>query len=421
MKKALLILTVLFFGTVVFNSGLKAQEKEKKFGISFSGYVKNDFFYDTREVVSAREGFLLLWPTNITPDANGVDINEHGKFNFLAIQTRLKGSITGPDAFGAKTSGVIEGEFFGTANADVNGFRLRHAIVKLDWENSQLLTGQYWHPLFVTECFPGTVSFNTGIGFQPFARNPQIKYSYKFGNIKLAATVFGERDFASRNMLGVANSDYIRNGSMPAANLHFNYGTKNADAGTALNTGFTVNYKSIRPSLTTTLNYITNETVDAISGSVYVNAKFSKINIKLAGSYVQNGSEVFIPGGYGIASIIDPSTNDVSYSPTAAATGWIDISTTGKKWNVGVFAGYNQNMGSSVDLIGFPGGLGTNLAHLYRVSPRVFFISGKVKVGAEVEYTVAGYGDGTYDIKGIPLNPTDVANVRILTAIYYSF
>ena len=67
---------------------------------------------------------------------NNIDINAKSGFNILSIQSRLTGKITGPDAFGAKTSGQLEGEFFGTADSDVNGFRLRHAFVKLDWENT---------------------------------------------------------------------------------------------------------------------------------------------------------------------------------------------------------------------------------------------------------------------------------------------
>ncbi len=49
----------------------KAEEKvkteENKFGVKFSGFVKNDFFYDTRQTVAAREGHFLLWPAAENP------------------------------------------------------------------------------------------------------------------------------------------------------------------------------------------------------------------------------------------------------------------------------------------------------------------------------------------------------------------
>jgi hypothetical protein len=104
---------------------LGAQEDKNKWGIKFGGFVKNDLIYDTRQTVNAREGHFLLYPANENLDIEGTDINGQPNFNMLAIQTRLKGTITAPDALGAKMSGAIEGAFFGHSNADVNGFRLR--------------------------------------------------------------------------------------------------------------------------------------------------------------------------------------------------------------------------------------------------------------------------------------------------------
>ena len=125
------ILFLLLFISPFF---LKAQEKdaEKSYGIKFSGFVKNDFFFDSRQTTAVREGHFLLYPKNVDPDNDGMDINAAPSFNFLSIQTRLKGAITGPDAFGAKTSGLIEGAFFGHTDGDINGFRLRHAYMKLN-------------------------------------------------------------------------------------------------------------------------------------------------------------------------------------------------------------------------------------------------------------------------------------------------
>lgn len=421
MKKVLPAFLIIFTFLCA-SDGLFAQTTENdKFGVSFHGYVKSDFFYDSRQTVDAREGHLLLWPKAPALDPNGVDINDHGSFNFLAIQTRLSAKITGPDALGAKTSGFFEAEFFGHSDADINGFRLRHAIIKFNWEKAELMTGQFWHPMFTLECYPGTVSFNTGLGFQPFSRNPQIKYSYKTGNIKIAATAFSERDFSSRNIAGVASSSYLRNSEMPALNISVNYGKEDKEKGTAFNAGFAANYISILPSLTTSAGFQTNQKVNALSGIVYANAKLSKINFKIAGIYAENGCNMTIPGGFGVLDTLNLTTADVSYIPTRSAIGWIDISSTGKVWQFGVFAGYNKNLGTDKDLKGTFGGLGTNIEHLYRVSPRVNYFAGKVQIGAEVEYTVAAYGDGTYDSKAVPLNAKEVGNVRFILGVYYHF
>jgi hypothetical protein len=157
MKKSLFL--VLF--SVILTATSIAQDNNS-FGIRFSVFVKTDIFWDSRQTVAAREGHFLLYPQNEKLDANDEDINAKANFNMLSIQTRLRGTITGPDALGAKTSGVIEGAFFGHTSGDINGFRLRHAFVKLNWTRTELLVGQYWHPAFVTYCFPGVVSFNTG-------------------------------------------------------------------------------------------------------------------------------------------------------------------------------------------------------------------------------------------------------------------
>jgi hypothetical protein len=121
MKKVLILLCT-------FSSLLFSQTDKQSFGISFSGFVKTDIFYDTRQSVVIREGHFLLYPQNENLDVNGNDVNDKSSFNMLSIQTRLNGKITGPDAIGAKTSGVIEGEFFGHSESDINGFRLRHAL-----------------------------------------------------------------------------------------------------------------------------------------------------------------------------------------------------------------------------------------------------------------------------------------------------
>ena len=185
-KSSIHTVTILLL-VLISNTFSSAQEvKDKKFGISLNGFIKMDYMADSRQNVTAREGHFLLFPYAESLDENGDDINASSNFNALAIQTRLTGNITGPDFFKMKTKGVIEGAFFGHSNSDVNGFRLRHAFFTLSNEKIEILMGQYWHPMFVTACYPKTYSFNTGVPFQPFSRNPQIRLSTK-GDFKIIA------------------------------------------------------------------------------------------------------------------------------------------------------------------------------------------------------------------------------------------
>lgn len=200
----------------------QSEQKPPAFGITFSGFVKTDIFYDSRQTVNVREGHYLLYPKGPSLDPAGADVNAQPTFHILSVQTRLAGKITGPDALGAKTSAYLETEFFGTSDADINGFRLRHAYLKLNWPRTELMIGQFWHPMFVTESFPDVVSFNTGAPFQPFNRAPQVRLTQAFGRFSLAATALAQRDFASNGPDGVTPA-YLRNAARPELNLKLQY------------------------------------------------------------------------------------------------------------------------------------------------------------------------------------------------------
>ena len=81
-------------------------QDQAAFGIKFSGWVRSDIFYDSRQSVILREGHFMLYPENVLKDANGSDINASSSFNMLSICSRLKGNITAPDVLGAKTTGT---------------------------------------------------------------------------------------------------------------------------------------------------------------------------------------------------------------------------------------------------------------------------------------------------------------------------
>ena len=434
MKKIILLVIIIAASFAVY-----AQEKkeEGKFGIKFSGFVKTDAFYDTRQTVSIREGHFLLYPDNVLPDANGNDINAKSSFNILSIQSRLKASLTGPDALDAKTSGVLEADFFGNENSsfsDVNGFRLRHAFVKLNWQSTELLVGQYWHPMFVAECFPGTVSFNTGAPFQPFSRNPQIRVSHSFAGLKLIGVLFSQRDFTSAgpeytNIAGtyvpttIASSKFIRNSGIP--NMHFQMQYKSDSSNFFAGAG--VDYKTITPELFTvskngTSRYESNQTLGSLSGIGFVNIKLKPVTIKLEGIYAQNGYDLTMIGGYGVKEILDTATGRKEFTNLNTFSLWADIQSTGSTVQFGLFGGFSRNLGSTDSLKGTMYARGSNIDYVYRISPRVVVIAGKVNFALEVEHTFAMYGTANGDKKGgVNTNLKALTNTRGLLAIIYNF
>ena len=406
MKKFLIL---CFFMSFLLAGLALGQAADQDFGIKFSGYVKTDFMFDSRQTVSAREGHFLLYPAPESKDQNGDDKNAVPNLNILAVQTRLKGTITGPDAFGAKTGGVIEAAFFGHSNSDVNGFRLRHAFLKLKWTNKTLLMGQFWHPMFVTDCFPGTVSFNTGMPFQPFSRNPQIRLTQSAGNLNIMIAAIAQRDFASTGPDGTS-SKYLRNAAIP--NMHLQLQVKNDKS----IIGAGVDWKTLKPRLETPLGYKSTTRVNSLSFIGYARINLPKITWKIEGVYGQNLTDHLMLGGYAVETV-DAKTKEETYMPTKLYSLWTDIS-GGKKVGLGCFAGIQKNLGTDKQLLDI-WGRGTDIDMLYRISPRIMWNSGKTRFAVECEYTGASYG--SMDEKGKVQDAEFVNNLRMLFGAYYFF
>lgn len=414
-------LLITFLLTLILSNFSISQEKQdpSKFGINFSGFVKTDVIFDTRQNVSIREGHFLLYPEPTVSDSLGKDVNSVSNFNILSIQTRITGAIAAPDAFGAKTSGLIEGEFFGTSDGDINGFRLRHAFVKLTWEKSELLVGQTWHPMFITEVFPAVISFNTGAPFQPFARNPQIRFNQSFGGLKLIATIFSQRDFSNFGPDAdgklISNSIFLRNSGFPMANLQIRYKPDFGDHLFGIGAGF----KSLVPELKTKNNYKTNEDINSFSAVAFTKLKFEDITFKLQGSFVQNATDLMMIGGYAVKFISDTLKQLKEYANINTGSVWAEIHTNGNNYSLGLFIGYSKNFGSQDFIKGSYYSRGKDIAYLYRIAPRLIYYSNKMQFATELEYTTAAYGKT--DAYGYVVDSKNVSNLRILFAAFLYF
>lgn len=401
-----------------------SQDKDN-FTVKLHGFIKSDMFFDSRQTVDVREGHFLLYPKNEIPDPDGNDINAKSTLNLLSIQTRLKLLITGPDVWGAKTSGYIEGEFFGTTNADISGFRLRHAFIKLAWPNTRFLVGQYWHPLFNVRCFPGTVSFNTGAPFQPFTRNPQIRITQKLGNFNIVLAGVWQRDFPDTGPDG-ASTIYLRNSVTPAFNLRFEYYVKTVNGNEFL-IGASANYKTLTPRIETDSLYKTTTQVSNMSFVFFAKYANKAITLKLYSFLGEDTYNLTMIGGYAITGITDPEKNFVEYTPLSTASAWAEIHTNGKKFQYGLFGGYTKNLGSKDEIVGSVYARGADIDHIYRISGRMIYNNGKFRLAPEIEYTVASYatkdadGKPNIDKFGTVTDSNPIGNLRILVGFYYFF
>lgn len=413
MKKTFTIFSILLCSIAAM---AQTQTNNENWGIKWSGYVKSDVFYDTRQTSAAnglREGHFFLLPDNIAYDADSNDINDHGTFHMLSIQSRLRADITGPDALKAKTSGAIETEFYGTNEADINSLRLRHAFIRLDWKKTALMVGQNWHPLFPAESFPLTLSFNTGVPFLPFSRNPQIRFIYKQGNSQFALSAYSQRDFSSPGPDG-SSAKYLRNTGIPGLNVRYTGKFKEKFL-----VGASVDYKTLQPELKTTDNYITDVTVSSMAAACWFNYKTGKINTSIMATYAQNAADLMMIGGYAVHSVTDTAKSFKEYTVMNTASLWYDFNYTFKKWSPGIFVAYSKNMGCSDSISGAFYGRGNNIDALWRISPRLIYTENKTSFAAEVEITNADYG--TPDSEGIVKNTHSVKNIRFQLSAIYKF
>ena len=410
-KKAAYIL----FTILIWNLQSSAQDKQSEWGIRFNGFVNAQAFFDTRQIVDAREGMVSLFPKNASYDREGNDINSRAQFNQAAMTTRLRGTISGPDALGAKTMGVIETDFTGSSNADNNGLRLREAWVQLSWEHFMLMVGQYWHPLYVEEVRPKTIGLNLGAPFHPFARHTQIRFTYKTGEFYFIAIAASQRDYASSGP-GGRSSVYLRNAVLPNLDLQIQWKPAKHVIGAG------IDYKMIQPRLSVDFSpngeYKTTEKVKSWALTAFAKLDFPAILVKTQIVWGQNLTEFIMLGGY-VEKDIDSISHKITYAPTSQISAWADLSTKGKIIKFGILAGYAANLGYEGPAMGKYYGLGQDIGYLYRVSPRIEWYSGRFMLAAEFEYTVAAYGDT--DKNGIVHNTAEVGNLRCLLAGFYFF
>jgi hypothetical protein len=254
--------------------------------------------------------------------------------------------------------------------------------------------------MFVTDCYPGVINFNTGMPFQPFNRSPQIRLTQKFGSsLSVIVAAVSQRDFASVAPSGYAATDPSRNSGIPNmhAQLQYRKGKVLVGAG--------ADYLSLRPRLNSgSPNVVSKERANAVSFIGYVKVVLKPVTIKAEAVMGENVTHLIMIGGY-LGYIKDTTTKVESFKPTKTASYWIDIAGNGKKVVPGIFVGYTKNDGAdSGAKFAYGRGIavsGRSLDNVMRVSPRVEFISGKFKMALECEYTAAEYGktkdDGTID------------------------
>lgn len=408
------------------------------------GYIKLDVFFDSRQIISERDGENLFYPAAPFYDAHCCDINKHGQFNMLPLETRLAAIITGPPIFNADTNAYIEGDFYGTSDDAMRAYRMRHAYINFNWEKRSLLLGDFWHPLFIVDCYPQTVSYNTGSPIDTYSRNTQIRFTEHFGWGELILALLAQRHGASNTGVDGLSTEYVRNSMIPMCDVQLRLFLRRHIFGVGLD------YKRLVPRLFSTVEsegcdriFKTKESLNSIIAATYMTLNFEALRTEAKIIYSQNGTDQSLIGGYAVATR-NPITGHQTYANVRTLSAWVDVGMVDTAVQPGVFIGVSKNLGAGRRLfidpsagINFPIEYveAANINYVFRTSPRLTWNNAPVRFAAELEWTRAAYGGfdlpegscindcprGAINRCGQVINSVPVDNVRFLLAAYYFF
>lgn len=393
------------------------------FTVLFSGYIKPEFFWDSRQVIGGRDDQTLIFPEPKTWDRCCRDINAAPAYNMLAIESRVRSEILGPKVLEAKGKGLIEADFYGISKTTLNIVRMRHAYLSLEWQNFILLLGQYWHPLFTPECAPDTLACNSGAPIDPLKRAPQMRFTKLIKPFEIEFTALSEINFESDGPHG-PDSIYLRNAVIPNMNIR-----AQAYAGDHV-FGASIDFKRLVPRLVSDRNVKVEESINSVSAIIYAAFNWETFALRTKLTLGQNGADHGLIGGYAVHSI-QPESDKRTYTNLRSISLWVDFNRVHKKLSPGCFIGYTKNIGAPSTVIPYlkdNNNVFTQLTYgydserfdyIFRISPRLRWFLKPVVFGLELEYTRGAYGQ--VNTRGCVSNPVPTDNTRVLMAAYYFF
>lgn len=387
--------------------------QKKEFTYSFYGFVRGDLFYNSRANVAPVDGTFYLYPLDHDYDAQGKDINATPNGSFYTFTSRLGMDISGPAIGKARTSAKLETDFGGFSSSTTM-LRVRQVYVALDWEKTQVLIGQTWHPL--SSILPDVLNLSTGAPFNPFNRSPMVRLQYTTGAVKLTAATLWQLQYLSKGPVG-SSEDYIKNSAIPELCIGLDFVP--AAGWTMGAVGHMISLKPRTVSQMGDARYKVNERMTGFSAEAHL--KYTGRNYSFAAKTILASAldHTALLGGYGI-SAIDATTGEQEYSPFRHSTSWVNL-TVGQKWKGTLFVGYSKNLGTNEALVSSTVyGNGLNIDQLVMVNPSLSYNLPHWKMG--VEYCLSNAQYGTINRETGKVKDThSMANHRIMGLMVYYF
>ena len=187
MKKQ--ILGIVAASIMVSGTAFADEPVMSKFKVTIGGFVKLDYAYNSTNL---GQSGTLAPGSGAIPRTSSI-AGQSDQSEFTARQSRLWLKVNGPELYGAKTSALIEGDFYGdfAAAAESPQFRMRLAYGAIDWTNTQILFGQAYE--IFGPMIASTVDFRSGAawGTPNTPRVPQVRLTqkYNFGDNTLKLMV----------------------------------------------------------------------------------------------------------------------------------------------------------------------------------------------------------------------------------------
>jgi len=201
--------------------GKMASPVTSKFNLSIGGFVKMDYAYNSVNLGSAVPAIATLQ----TMPKNSSVAGHQDQSIFTARQSRFWLKAAGPTFLGAKTSAIMEADFYGTGAGSNESplLRLRLANGTLDWAKTQVLVGQGYD--IFGPAIASTIDFGSGnkTGSPNNPRVSQIRVTQK---VNLSA------DNALRLVLGVQNP--VQDSNAQSGTSSDSWGAKPNVAGQAM-------------------------------------------------------------------------------------------------------------------------------------------------------------------------------------------
>ncbi|HVN96572.1 MAG TPA: hypothetical protein VMT62_09100 [Syntrophorhabdaceae bacterium] len=179
-----------------------------RWDMTIGGYVAFDYGYANQQAGADYKAGVRESGSKQNIDA------EFNNWYAKVSETRLNFLVLGPDAFGAKTRAFIEYDFQGSSTGGSyvqGGASLRHAYVRMDWANDQLLFGEFWTGWLGGTPPLGLIGWNLP-AFGKSNRVPQMRWTHQFGPTfkTILGIEYQGRQFANyTNSLGALGQNYV--------------------------------------------------------------------------------------------------------------------------------------------------------------------------------------------------------------------